>query len=113
MSRQFLPNNYMVGALVEHHILSLLIQLNPLSAYELYYSLGIIVHSVEIVDDELLIAHVEHWLIDDQSHDITRRHFCQVELEPYFADLTLFNTPEPGDNDDDEEFCDETHDYSN
>ncbi|AIX13052.1 hypothetical protein HWB57_gp051 [Erwinia phage vB_EamM-Bue1] len=97
--RKFFRKNMMLEGLVEQQILLLLMEVNPHFKSELYYQLRLVVHSVEIIDDDFLVAHVEHQLLNPDMRPIGRPQFCQVELEYVFVDLTVFNTSNHGDND--------------
>lgn len=110
--RRFLPlGNKMLEAILEDHILKKLMTFNPLVEFELYYSLKIVIHSIEVIDEDFWVVHLEHYFVDVENRALVKPAFCQAEIDLAFVNLHVFNNEEYDDNDDGEPYEDFFEEY--
>lgn len=89
--RRYLRLNTVLESLIEYYIMQHLRSENEHIDDELVCNHCIIIHSVEIVDDELLIANVEHSLYDVDGGKYCTPSFTQIELTPLWPAEKVFN----------------------
>lgn len=88
---RYLPQNQVIENLVDVYIVNALISSNPHLAPYFYYNMNLTVHSVEVVDDELLVANIEFYLVDDNGTPVCKPVFSKVDIENYFPLSDFFN----------------------
>ena len=93
---KLMPRNRVLEAIIEEHIVRMLCNDNPHVALEIYANLKIIVHSVELVDDDVLDAQLEHYLVDDYGVPLCKPHFARVEITEVFPCPGFFNSEDDG-----------------
>uniref|UniRef100_A0AAU8KYZ4 Uncharacterized protein n=1 Tax=Serratia phage Kevin TaxID=3161161 RepID=A0AAU8KYZ4_9CAUD len=98
----YLPQNQVIDNLIDVYIVNALISSNPHLAPYFYYHLNLKVNSVEVVEDDLLVANVEFFLMDDDGNPVCDPVTCDVDIENYFPLADFFNMGDGGMLDHDE-----------
>lgn len=99
---RYLPQNMVIENLVDVYIINALISSNPHLAPYFYYNLSLVVHSIEVVDDDLLIANIEFYVLDDDGVPVSKPVFSKIEIQNYFPLADFFNMEDEGIIDHDE-----------
>ncbi|AGF88993.1 hypothetical protein SP029_00055 [Salmonella phage FSL SP-029] len=89
--KKYVRLNTVLESVIEYFIMQHLRAENEHVGDALTYDHRIVVHSVEIVDDELLIANVEHALWDEVLDQYVQPKFTQIELSAMWPPETVFN----------------------
>lgn len=89
--KRYLRLNSVLESLVEYFIVQHLRADNPHVDEELVYDHKIIIHSVEMVDDDIMVANVEHALCHPVTGVFLQPNFTKVELTPSWPSETVFN----------------------
>lgn len=89
--RRYLRLNTVLESLIEFYILQHLRSGNEHIDDFLLYDHQITIHSVEVVDDDLLLANIEHSLYDNQAGKYCAPAFSQVEITPCWPAEKVFN----------------------
>lgn len=92
--RRYLRLNTVLESLIEYYIMQHLRSENDHLDDELVCDHKIVIHSVEVLDDELLVANVEHSLYDAVAEKYCPPAFTKVELTPRWPSEQVFNIGE-------------------
>lgn len=89
--RRFVRLNEVLECIVEYYIMQSLRAENIHLDVELSCDHRVVIHALEYVEDDLMIAHIEHALCDPESGIYSRPRFTKVELSPAFPPEPFFN----------------------
>lgn len=87
----YLKLNTVLESVLEYFVLQHLRQENLFLADFLLDEQKIIIHSVELIDDELMVANIEHTIWDPLKGDYMQPKFAKVEITPIWPVETVFN----------------------
>lgn len=89
--KRYLKLNTVIESIIEYFIMQHLRFDNTHIDDSLVCDHKIIVHSVEVMDDDLLIANVEHSLYDESTDAYCKPRFAKVELTTSWPPEMVFN----------------------
>lgn len=89
--KRYVPLTTTLESIIEFFIMQHLRADNVHIDDELVYNHKIVIHSVEILDDNLLIANVEHSYFDELLDRYCQPKFTKIELTPIWPAETVFN----------------------
>lgn len=90
--RNYLRLNNVLESLIEYYIIQHLRSENGHLDDELTCDHRIIIHSVEVLDNDLLLANVEHSLYDAELGKYCAPAFAQIELTSRWPAEVIFNS---------------------
>lgn len=89
--KRYLPRNRVIESIIEYFVMQHLRADNDHVEDHLVFNHSVIIHSVELLDDDLIVANVEHSLFDEQTETYCRPKFTKVELTAMWPPETVFN----------------------